>query len=54
LREVGYILLLIIFIFKFFKEVKAAKFKLGRGVNKEINIDTLNIIKEQYPITYSK
>ena len=54
LREVGYILLLVIFIFKFFKEVKATKFKLNRGVSKKININTLNIIKEQYPITYNK
>jgi hypothetical protein len=33
-------------MFKFFKEVKAAKLKLGRGVSKEININMLNIIKE--------
>jgi hypothetical protein len=54
LREVSYILLPVILIFKFFKKVKAAKPKLGRGVSKKININTLNIIKEQYPITYSK
>jgi hypothetical protein len=41
-------------MFKFLKEVKAAKPKLGRGVSKEINAGTLNVIKEQYPITYSK
>ena len=41
-------------MFKFIKEVKAAKPKLGRGVSKEINIGTLNVVKEQYPITYSK
>ena len=52
--EVGYILLLVIFIFKFLKKVKAAKFKLSRGVSKKININIFNIVKEQYPITYSK
>jgi len=46
LREIGYIPLLVILIFKFLKKVKAAKPKLGRGVSKEINIGTLNIIKE--------
>jgi hypothetical protein len=54
LREVGYIPLLVILIFKFLKKVKAAKPKLGRGVSKEINAGTLNVVKEQYPITYSK
>ena len=54
LGEVGYILLLVIFIFKFFKKIKAAKFKPGKGINKEINIGMLNIIKKQYPIIYSK
>jgi len=41
-------------MFEFFKEVKAAKPKLGRGISKEINTSTLNVVKEQYPITYSK
>jgi len=54
LREVGGVLLLIILVFKFLKEIKAAKPKLGRGVSKEINVGTLNVVKEQYPITYSK
>jgi len=54
LREVSYIPLPVILVFKFLKEVKATKPKLGRGVNKEINAGILNIIKEQYPITYSK
>jgi hypothetical protein len=46
LREVSYILLLVILIFKFLKKVKAAKPELGRGVSKEINAGTLNVIKE--------
>jgi hypothetical protein len=46
LREVSYILLPVILIFKFLKKVKAAKPKLGRGVSKEINIGTLNVVKE--------
>jgi len=46
LGEVGSILLLVILIFKFLKEVKAAKPKPGRGVSKEINTGTLNIIEE--------
>jgi hypothetical protein len=46
LREVGYILLLIILVFEFLKEVKAAKPELGRGVSKEINAGMLNVIKE--------
>ena len=54
LGEVSCVLLLVILIFKFFKEVKAAKPKLSRGISKKINISTLNIIKEQYPIIYSK
>jgi hypothetical protein len=54
LREVGGVLLLVILVFKFLKEVEAAKPKLGRGVSKEINVGTLNVIKEQYPITCSK
>jgi len=54
LREVGGILLLVILVFKFLKEVKAAKPEPSRGVSKEINVGTLNIIKEQYPITCSK
>jgi len=54
LREVGCIPLLVILVFKFLKKVKAAKPKLGRGVSKEINAGTLNVVKEQYPITRSK
>jgi len=54
LREVGYIPLPVILIFKFLKKVKATKPKPGKGVSKEINIGTLNVVKEQYPITYSK
>jgi hypothetical protein len=46
LREVGYVLLPVILVFKFLEEVKAAKPELGRGVNKEINIGTLDVIKE--------
>jgi hypothetical protein len=49
-----YIPLPVILIFKFLKEVKAAKPKLGKGVSKKINIGILDIIKKQYPITYSK
>ena len=41
-------------MFKFFEEVKAAKPELRKGVSKEINVGTLNVIKEQYLITYSK
>ena len=41
-------------MFKFLKEVKAAIPKPGRGISEEINIGTLNVVKEQYPITYSK
>jgi len=33
-------------VFKFLKEVKAAKSGLGRGVSKEINIGMLDVIKE--------
>jgi len=33
-------------VFKFLKKVKAAKPKPGRGVSKEMNIGTLNIVKE--------
>jgi hypothetical protein len=54
LREVGYIPLPVILMFKFLEEIKAAKPKPGRGVSKEINAGMLNVIKEQYPITYSK
>jgi len=54
LREVGYIPLPVILMFKFLKKVKAAKPELGRGVSKEINAGILNVVKEQYPITYSK
>jgi len=54
LREVSSVLLLVILLFKFLKEVKAAKPEPGRGVSKEINMGTLNVVKEQYPITYSK
>jgi len=46
LREVGGVLLLVILVFKFLKEVKAAKPKLGRGISKEINAGTLNVVKE--------
>jgi len=46
LREVGGILLLVILMFKFLEEVKAAKPKPGRGVSKEINIGTLDVVKE--------
>jgi len=54
LREVSGVPLLVILVFEFLKEVKAAKPKPGRGVSKEMNIGTLNVVKEQYPITYSK
>jgi len=54
LREVGGILLLVILVFEFLKEVKAAKPEPGRGVSKEINVGMFNVVKEQYPITYSK
>jgi len=54
LREVSGILLLVILLFKFLKEVKAAKPEPGRGVNKEMNVGILDVVKEQYPITYSK
>ena len=54
LKEVGCILLLVIFIFAFFKKIKTAKPKLGKGISKEINISMLNIIKKQYPITCNK
>ena len=54
LREVGSVPLLVIFIFKFLKEIKAAKPKLGGGISKKININMLNIIKKQYSITYNK
>jgi hypothetical protein len=54
LGEVGGILLLVILVFKFLKEVKAAKPEPGRGVSEEINVGTLDVVKEQYPITYSK
>jgi len=33
-------------MFKFLKEVKAAKPKLGKGISKEINTGMLNVIKE--------
>ena len=46
LRKVSSILLLVIPIFKFLKEIEAAKPKLGRGISKEINIGMSNIIKE--------
>jgi hypothetical protein len=54
LREVGCVPLPVILVFEFLKKVKAAKPKLGRGVSKEINIGTLDVVKEQYPITYGK
>jgi len=46
LREAGCVPLLVILVFKFFKEIKAAKPKLGRGVSKEINTGILNVVKE--------
>ena len=46
LGKVSYILLLVILIFKFLKEIKTAKPKLSIGISKEINIGILNIIKK--------
>jgi hypothetical protein len=46
LGEVGCVPLPVIFMFKFLEKIKAAKFKLGGGVSKKININTFNIIKE--------
>jgi hypothetical protein len=46
LREVSYVPLLVILVFKFLKKVKATKPKLGRGISKEINVGTLNVVKE--------
>ena len=46
LRKVSSILLLVIYIFKFLKEIEAAKPKLGRGISKEINVGMSNVIKE--------
>jgi len=46
LREIGGIPLLVILVFKFLKEIKAAKPKPGRGVSKEINTGILNVVKE--------
>jgi len=46
LREVGGILLLVILVFEFLEEVKAAKPEPGRGVSKEINTGTLNVVEE--------
>jgi hypothetical protein len=46
LREVGCVLLLVILVFEFLEKVKAAKPELGRGVSKEINAGTLNVVKE--------
>ena len=46
LREVSCVLLPVILIFEFLKKVKAAKPKLGRGVSKEINAGTLNVVEE--------
>ena len=46
LKKVSSILLLVILIFKFLKEIEATKPKLGRGISKEINIGMSNIIKE--------
>ena len=46
LRKVSSILLLVIYVFKFLKEIEATKPKLGRGISKEINIGVSNIIKE--------
>jgi hypothetical protein len=33
-------------MFEFLKEVKAAKPEPGRGVSKEMNVGTLNVVKE--------
>jgi len=33
-------------MFKFLKEVKAAKPEPGRGISKKINAGTLNVVKE--------
>jgi len=41
-------------VFKFLKEVEATKPKPSKGFSKEINIGMLNVVKEQYPITYNK
>jgi len=46
LRKVSSILLLVIYIFKFLKEIEATKPKLGRGISKEINIGMSNVVKE--------
>ena len=46
MRKISYILLLVIFVFKFFKKVKAAKPKLDKGVSKKINISILIIVKK--------
>jgi len=46
LRKVSSILLLVIYVFKFLKEIEAAKLKLGRGISKEINIGMSNVVKE--------
>ena len=46
LREVSYIPLLVILMFEFLKEVKAAKSEPGRGISKKINMGILNIVKE--------
>jgi len=46
LGEVGGIPLLVILVFKFLKEIKAAKPKPGRGVSEEINMGTLDVVKE--------
>lgn len=54
LREVGCVPLPVILVFEFLEEVKAAKPEPGRGVSKEMNAGTLDVVKEQYPITRSK
>jgi len=46
LRKVRSVLLLVIYVFKFLKEIEAAKPKLGRGISKEINVGMSNIVKE--------
>ena len=54
LREVGGVPLPVTLVFEFLEEVEAAKPEPGGGVSKEVNVGTLNIVEEQYPITRSK
>ena len=46
LRKVSSVLLLVIYIFKFLKEIETTKPKLGRGISKEINAGMSNVVKE--------